>query len=702
MASKKHPENLKEVNALKVTPELTTFVNELAQNVETERTNRSTWEININKGINLRYGIRNVKVSPWKNCANFSVPLVDTHINTNKAAYVNLINANPICTFEPYGPEDVEPSRKRELLFDWRMKTKVRFFEPYNYGVDIALEQGVVIWKVIWKFTTNTYTEFVDLKDFDEQTLGALFDKRVNDQMLMQIIEEEYGVDMTYQENYDAVMGAVKKFREGATEFSMKLVETEDNQPEVIPLSLLEDVVVPIETTDIQQALFIDHKIWRTINDVKIDMNNEKYEKFSDDEIKAWGGGIKASARRNKRISVVDDKMVLIHETCCWYDVNDDGIEERCIVTYPDADPDAILRFIEVPYDHGLFPYSMTKRELNDRCAYSSRGYPLLDEDYQVAISKALNQAIDVADVSLPRLVHKKGALGNVKNIRYSPMENIEVQTGTVDDVRFEYPTNMNQGFIFQQIQMLKAWADNRIGNVQAALSDPTNLAGSGQGGKKSAREAGLIANMASGVQSLDLLVWQMQMADVYFQIDALYDQFGDESEEVAITGEQPLKVNRREIQGRFHIIPNGRLENTDPMLRAQKTFNLLRIFAGDEDIKQSELKKLYLMDYDPRIAKKIMLTQEEMQQRDGMKKQIQSSTKQQMQGDAISMKHISNLLDVNKEQMLSKIPRREIVIDYNDTNDGNPLRQNAPVGSGKSSGSKSTRQHTAKITYGG
>jgi len=697
MLSKKHPESLKEVNALKVTPKLKTFVNELASDVETERTNRSAWETNIDKAINLRYGIRNPKTSPWKGCANFSVPLADTHINTNKTAYVNLLNTNPICTFEPYGPEDVEPARKRELLFDWRMKTKVRFFEPYNYGVDMALEQGVVIWKIIWKFTTNTYTEYVDLEDFGEEVMGALFDSRVTDQMLMKILEEEYGIDMTYQENYDAVLKAVAKFREGATQFSMKLVETKDNQPEVIPLSLREDVVIPIETTDIQTALFIDHQSWRTINDVKIDMKTEKYETFANDIVNGWGGGV--TKRKNKRLSVVADKMVLIHETCCWYDVNGDGIEERCIVTYPDSDPDCILRFIEVPYDHGMFPYAMTKREMNDRCAYSSRGYPYLDEDYQVAMSKALNQAMDNADVSLPRLVHKKGALSNVKNIRYSPMENIEVQQGSVDDVRFEYPTNMNQGVQFQSMQFLKALADNRVGNVQASFSDPTNLAGSGQGGKKTKYEAQLISSMAGSVQALDLLVWQMQMADVYFQIDALYDQFGDDAEEIQITGEKPVKVNRREIQGRFHIIPNGRLENTDPMMRAQRTLNLMRIFIGDEDIKQTELKKLYLMDYDPRIAKKIMLTSEEMQQRDSMKQQIQEQVKKGMQGDAVSMKHISNLLDVNKEQMLSKIPRREIIVDYNDSHDENPLREK---GSSVGGGLSRSRTHSTKVVYGG
>jgi len=699
MNLQKHPESLNNVNSLKITDELKTFVNELASDIDTETANRSTWESNIDKAVGLRYGIRNRKTTPWIGCSNFSVPLADTHINNNKTAYVNLLNADPICTFIPYGGslggDYLEMARKKELLFDWRLRTKVKFFEPYNYAVDICLEQGAVIWKTIWKFSTVTYTEYIDLEDFNEEVLGALYDNRVDDEMLMKILEEEYGIDMAFQENYEAVLKAVQKFREGSTRLEIKLVERKDNQPECIPLSLRDDVVIPIETTNIQEALFIDHKVWRTVNDVKIDMMNGKYQNYKDDIVKAWAGGY--SRRKNKKSStVVSDKMILIHEVCCWYDVNDDGIEERCIVTYPENNPDDILRFIEVPYDHGMFPYVLVKREFNDKSAYSARGYPYLDEDYQVGISKSLNQAIDSGDVAMPRLVYKKNAVSNVKSMRYTPMESIEVVNGSVDDVRFEYPAAMNQPILFQQAQYLKSWADARVGNVQAAFSDPTNMTGGGLQGQRTKYEAQMIAMNQGGIQSLDLLVWQWQMAEVFYQMDALYDQFGDDEEEVTITGEPPLKVNRREIQGKYHVMPNGRLENTDPMIRAAKTFNLMRVFMGDEDIKQAELKKLYIMDYDPRIARKIMLSDEERAQRDQMKQQIQAQVKQAAQSDAISMKHISNLLEVDKEQMLSTIPRREIVVDYNDNDsDGdskgkkNPLRQ-------------SSRSKKSTVTYGG
>jgi hypothetical protein len=588
------------------------------------------------------------------------------------------------------------------VLHDWRLKTRVEFFEPYNYGVDIALEQGVVVFKIIWKFSTRKYAEYIDLKDLPENVLGAIYDERVDDRTLMKIIEEEYGIDMTFQENYEAVMKAVKQFREGATELEMDLVETEDNQPEVTACSLREDIVVPINTEDIQFAQFIDHSFYKSINEIKKDMRSEKYTTYNDDTVSAWASGLTYKYKRTKsvRASTVDEKMVLLHETCCWYDVNDDGIEERCIVTYPDSDPSCILRFIEVPYDHGFFPYAMVKRELNAKGAYASRGYPYLDEDYQVGISKSLNQAIDNGDVvNSPKVIYKKGCVSNIKNQRYTPAEPIEIVNGNTTDYEIRQVGNLSQGILFQQAQYLKSWADQRIGNVQSAFTDPTNMAGGGLQGQRTKFEAQQIVMNSNQSQSLDLLVWQMQMAEVHYQIDALYQQFGDDEEEVVITGEQPLKVNRREIQGRFHIIPNGRLENTDPMMRAVKTYNLMRVFAGDEDIKQTELKKLYLMDYDARIAKKIMLSPEEIQQRDKMKQQINANVKAEAQGDMIKMRQAGDSMDVMKELQLSKIPRREIVIDYKDEKDDK--KKNALKG-GTGGGNKKSLVHTSRTTYGG
>ena len=47
----------------------------------------------------------------------------------------------------------------------------MNYFQNYALGVDYILEQGIVIWKITWKYSTRTYTEEVDLKDIDQSVL---------------------------------------------------------------------------------------------------------------------------------------------------------------------------------------------------------------------------------------------------------------------------------------------------------------------------------------------------------------------------------------------------------------------------------------------------------------------------------------------------------------------------------------------------
>jgi hypothetical protein len=165
-------------------------------------------------------------------------------------------------------------------------------------------------------------------------------------------------------------------------------------------------------------------------------------------------------------------------------------------------------------------------------------------------------------------------------------------------------------------------------------------------------------------VQSLDLIVWQIQMADVYYQIDALYNQYGDEEEEVIITGQEPQKISRRETQGKWNIIPNGRLDNTNPVLKANKAFNLMKIFIGDPDINQYELKKLFLTDYDHRIANKILYKEEDLQRRQMQTQQMTEMMKKKAIQEGVDLKQIEILLEVYRETLLAPITGKKYAPD--------------------------------------
>ena len=655
-----HPEGLKEVNAIEVNEEIRTFVSNLAKDVDSEKTDRAVWEKNIDRGIDLRYGIRAEKTHPWKKCANYSIPLIDTHINQQKPAYVGLAAARPVCTFEPFGGEDIEPAKKREVLFDWRMRTKVKYFKHYCIGVDKMLEQGSVIFKTVWNYTTRNYTEEWDLEDFEDNVINALSDERTKDGMIAQILIEELGIDPDFEENIEAIEKAIAEFREGKTKFEMKLIEVENNQPEVTACSLREDVILPTDTTDIQWARFIANPFWRTTTQIKIAMRDEKYETYDDNTIGSWGNKEKHHTAAG---SEIDDVIELV-ETCCWYDVNGDDIKERCIATYPESSPQDVLRFIEVPYDHGLFPYEEVRRELNDVGCYTSRGIPILDADYQRGISTAVNQAEDNGTImNRPVIVMRRNTVTNIKNRRYVPGETVET-TGSPADYEIRQMSNISQPMLFQFAQYLKSWADQRIGSISRGLTDTTNLPGAGERGKKTKKEIDIIEGMQGDVTSLDLLIFQMQMSRVYYQIDALYNQYGDEEEEIIITGQKSQKITRRESQGKWNIIPNGRLDNTNPAMRVSKAWNLFRIFQGDEDIKQDELKRFFFGEYDEKLTKKLMYTPEEKQKREQFQQQLLEQLKKKAIAEGIDLKQVDIMMDLYKETVIAQIHGRKFAPD--------------------------------------
>lgn len=659
---RKDPEALEEIKSLEITQKLKDFATDLAHISQEEKQNRSWWDTQIDKYIGLRYGIRPVKTFPWPNCANYIVPQIDSDINRLKPSYVNLLNISPMVSFIGYGPEDQEPARLRECLFDWRMKTKVEYFKPYVLGIDHMLEQGAVVFKVTWKYSTRNYTKVIDIGDFPQQVLDALYDARMTDDILSKIIEQECMIDVTFDENKEAIAGAVAEFREGKSIFELDLVEEKDNQPEMTAVNIREDLVIPINCMDIHEAAFIDYKFTTCKNDIKIAMRDGRYQKYPDEEIGGWIAGqpINKTGRypRSTPITNKNTDEIILHEVCCWYDVNDDGIMEKCIATYPDNDPTAILRFIELPYDHGQWPYNLIKREINDEGIYSSRSIGQLDEDFQNGISTALNQAIDNGTiVNTPTVVTRRNTLTNVRNLKYTPGQVIETN-GPTSDYEIRQNINSSQSTLFQQAQYLKSWSDQRVGNLTSGLTESNNMPGGGLQGQKTAKEIGLVEQLGSEVQSLDLQVFQEQMADVYYQIDSLYEQFGNEEEVLAVTGQPMQKISRQEIQGKFNIVPNGKLDNTNPSLRAAKSFQLMRVFLNDPDINQDELKRLYLMDYDVKLMPKLLKSPEQKQREMQQMAQQQMQAKQEAIQTQLGLKKAGDDLEVRKAMLMPEKDR--------------------------------------------
>lgn len=665
-----HPENLEDSNEIKVTEDVKEFITSLRSDIEDAKGERNYWEMRQDDYYRKRHGIRKKRNFPWPGYPNFVLPLIDSDIQKAKPAYVNAaFGVSPVVTYEPIGNTPFERARLREEIMDYRIKHKMDFFAPYVIGVDKMLQQGFVVFKIIWDFKSRKYTEMLNIAELPDQVIDALYDPITTDVMLKKVIQEEFSVDLDFDENNDELDRIVKEFREGKTEFTLNLLEKENNEPKLIVCDPKEDIVVPSDTTDIQDARWIDYRFFLSKNDIKIAMRDGKYSKFTDDDIDSWSGkGPKSyNTDRDYREGIsgkkVPDDIVFLHETCVMFDIDGDGILEKCIATWPDSDPNAILRFIELPYFHGLWPYVQIERELVDTGFYSSRGIPALDDDFQTGISASFNN--DLANqliVNTPYVKYVKAAVPNIRNRRYIPGESVEVRD--MNGYSIEQSVNASQGTFMVTQQQLKAWAQERIGNQSSGLTSVNNSPGNGQQGKKTAREIEEISHVTSQSQSLDITVFQMQMKNVYYQIDALYEQFGDEEEIIAL-GEEKQKVSRRQIQGKYNMVPTGKLENSNPVQRAQKSYLTLSAFRNDPDIKQDELKKLYLMDvYDPKVAKRLMFSAQEKAQIQAQQAQMQEAGKVTALKDGIDLKRVGNMLDLEKEAGLAVIQGRKFAPD--------------------------------------
>lgn len=660
-----HPESLDSLNSIEITQDLKDFVADVSSQIEESRGHMADWITRDDIYYRKRYGLRSKRTHPWPGAANFVMPLIDADINRVKPAYANLINVDPIVAFEPFGPEDVEPARKREILLDYRLKHKMRFLKPYLMGVDMMLEKGFTVFKIIWKFKSNKYTEFLDISELPQEVQAAIYDPMTTDTILKKIIQEEYEVDFDFEENEKEIDEAVKAFREGITKIEMTFFEKECNEPEMIVCNPKEDLTVPSDTTEIQDARWIDYRFWLSINDVKIAMRDGKYHEFRDEEIEGWAG--KAKNTRSVTAQVVKeginrtlfpDELIQLHETCVLYDIDGDGILEKCIVTWPDKDPSAILRFIELPYEHGMWPYVQVRRELTEPSFFSSRGIPALDDDFQTGISTLFNNDINNQTVvSTPYIVYRRNSVKNIRNIRYIPGQAFEVDDPSAFEIRQH--VNTSQATFLNSQRLLKAWANERLGTPGSALSEQNNAEGGATGGRKTAREVELIASLHGQNQAIEMLTFQIQMADVYYQIDSLYMQFGAE-EEFVMTQETPLKITRSEIRGKFNLNPNGTLDNSNPVLRSQKTVTMFQMFRGDPNIKQDELYKSLIQDVDTRLTKRLLYSAEEramMQQQQMMQSEM---LKNKMVSEQIDITRVGNMLDLEHEAGLAMIHGRQ------------------------------------------
>lgn len=546
-----------------------------------------TWETNQNKWHKLRMRIKKEKNFPFPGCSNIRMPTIETKLRKVKAALCQVVfGIRPVVSVIPSPSGNWDTAKKIEKFLDWLIMDIMGLKTKSIIAIDQALEKGFYLLKPHWRVETTTRVEKLTLDDISMDEAMFLFNPQVPDEQIYQSIAQRLNVDMNPMvalENIEEVKRVAAEIMSGADEVNFTLQDVLYNYPDVA-LCPPERVYVPTTTGyDPQSAEYIIHEFLMPLTKVKQCAESKGWSLKSVEDIELK----KKVDLNDKTIDVTkderegierlqsDNELVRVWECYCWYDINGDGVREKCVVTVA-PDFGRVLRKISLPFYSGEFPFIKLYYELTDDRWFSHRGIPELIEDIVKEIDIQHMQKIDYGTLAnTPTFAFKAGQIGE-STTQFLFGQGIPVR-GLGDIGETIQPLNIhnpNIDFSYQNEQMLlETKIEEIIGQVDYSLQSMIN-----KRQPRTASEVGLQQQNMQQVFSLDADMFTEQFTKVFKWVYDLWCQYGDDSVEFTYFGEngyEPIKLTREEVQGKYKITVRGNDQNTNPAVKQQKAMFL-------------------------------------------------------------------------------------------------------------------------------
>ncbi len=136
-------ENLTDSEVLDLSDELKTKIAaQIDNDWSSADADRTDWMKKAEEGLRLYWGIIDVKSFPFKGCANLHVPLIRTISDTLHSNIMGSIDINKPVSVVPVGPEDVPKARKAEKLLNWQFTAQVDYGDLADKIVNTCLIFG--------------------------------------------------------------------------------------------------------------------------------------------------------------------------------------------------------------------------------------------------------------------------------------------------------------------------------------------------------------------------------------------------------------------------------------------------------------------------------------------------------------------------------------------------------------------------------
>lgn len=603
---------------------------------------------------------------PWVGSSNIVLPLIDKKIDELKPQYVNIIAAaRPPVTVHAIQPEYQSKAKNVELWFDWLVHyASPNFIEETILGVDDCLETGRCILKSYWHYETRPAPgclkadrlpprlrklivvrnqEEADRKFLQAGGPGsgvavmtpATFDQ--NRDQIREMVQEEFDLDPDESADSKAISEIMAWLRSGAKgELYYQSRDVVVNVPAIRAISPIDFIVPENATTDIEDMERMTEVMYFTPQQLKALVADQKLNKGAVDELlnrRKKNGGTEdrggSGISNQKRIMEIRqdnreglsgdgaDDLIEVWRTSAWM-ATEGGRDRKVTVMLPRDNRDLPLQLKAFSRPSGKWNYHTYSFEMNKRRWYSPRGIPEKLDDLEAQLTATERAKLNRnAIVTAPTLKYKPNRLINPATWRFVPGQMFPTNDPQGDVVPLEMS---NIDLVFDsEIEKLRTWSEDYIGGPDYGLSD----GGGSLSEPRTAEEIRAIGSKARMSLSMRGLQMQLCYKRIWGEFFDLWHSVGPETVYVRVTGDEPIKLTKEELQGKFFFQCTGTIGNSDPQYEAQKAQARLMLLA--------QLQPLVEPAYELNIAEAIIdwLEKDDMRL---MKRVVRKRTPEELQ----------------------------------------------------------------------
>jgi hypothetical protein len=546
-----------------------------------------TWESNQQKWNKMRYRIKKTKNFPFVGCANLRMPTIDTKIRKLKAALMNVIyGIRPVVQVVPTPQGNWESAIKIEKFLDHLIMDVMDIKSKSIIAIDQTLEKGFYLMKPYWRTEIVTRIENMSIDDLSMQEAMFLFDPQVPMEAHKMAIAKRFDVDMNplvAKENQAEIDKIHSALMSGEKEFKASFQDVIYDFPDV-SLCEPERIYVPTDSGfDPQSCRYIIHEFLMPIEQIK---QCGLYKGWDIGEIE----DIESAELSDYNAKNIDDEKdtregilqrdetgkITVWEFYGYYDINNDGVEEKCVITMA-PDFEKVFRKITNPFYSGKLPFVKLFYELADDRWFSHRGIPELVEDIVKEIDIQHCQKIDQQTIrNTPQFVHRAGMINkNSMQFLFGQSYPVHGMSPLNDIIAPLNNNNPNVEFSYEKEQMiLEGKIEELIGQIDYNLQSMIN--------KRQPRTLGEVQlqfQSSQQVFSLDSDMFRTGFEKLFNWIWELWCQYGSDNYEFAYFGKngyEPIRLTKEETQGKYKITVRGNDQNTNAQMRIQKAQMIL------------------------------------------------------------------------------------------------------------------------------